>query len=512
MSKDLPISSLPKLSKDMPANISKTSILPSPTKISVKLPPISSLPPLKKSSPTKTTSEKEKSTILPPVSLKKLPPISLKKPLEISKTEIPIPSLKSEKNEPLLPLKSIPLPSLKSEKNEPLLPLKSEKNEPLLPLKSEKNEPLLPLKSIPLPSLKSEKNEPLLPLKSEKNEPLLPLKSEKNEPLLPLKSPEISKIPKSPISTSLKSLPPLSSIKKLAPLKTTMSKSEVKTPIFVKSPLAKEIKEKREEIISQIEEEVIEKTKLQFPEKTQEIIGISEDIKSLMKPLKPLQNSNVFVLKEEKNKSISSLPPLPELPKLAPNKDSALQIAKEGVLKSNLIEPEAAFQNKTKYAKTPLIEGIKEQISLATIASPANLPGKRSNEPTPKIKIPKINDLVKPSPTYAKKTKISGITLPTTTTVIEPIPITSPAAINIPKVSIAKSESEDVMKNILKIEVSKLKSDHVRKGEETYSVNELKAIAGSINISKSGGKKELVERIKNVILKTNPSAFENIKM
>ena len=248
------------------------------------------------------------------------------------------------------------------------------------------------------------------------------------------------------------------------------------------SPLAKEVKEQRKEIIQEISRDVAKET----VKKSSALPPmVSQDMKSLMGPLKPLASMPIF----QKEKAGKALPKA-ELPKL----ESSLKIARAGVSTALDIEPEASFQ--------------MESPSLATIASPANLPTKKSKDKTPKIRIPKIiSSSVKPSPKKKNGPVLTtGIALPTSSTIIPPIPITSPSTMSISTTPKTEQDTE-MMKNITGINLAKLKSDRVGKNEEAYSVAELKSIAGSLKLTKSGNKKELVERIKNVILKFNPSAF-----
>jgi len=159
---------------------------------------------------------------------------------------------------------------------------------------------------------------------------------------------------------------------------------------------------------------------------------------------------------------------------------------------------------------------IKELVIPKPITTPKEvpLPTKRPKEVTPSIRIPKIKTTaVKPSPKRISKPKafvppIGGMQLPEETTVIPSIPITSPSALQTSKIAVAKTESAQVMENIKTIDINKLNVGKTRKGDGSYSVTELRSIAGSINLIKSGNKKQLVERIKATIKKVNPSAFD----
>ena len=226
---------------------------------------------------------------------------------------------------------------------------------------------------------------------------------------------------------------------------------------------------------------------------------------------------------------------------------TSLQVAQEGVKTAQLIEPSASFQKGRASKKvtfqgpevslpplnvtSPVIspqgtspQGASSQWtgpqgassqgtgplqlltfplsgdSLTVIASPANLPSTRSKESTPRIRIPKIKaSPVRPMPPKKSTvTTIGGIELPTTSTVIAPIPIASPSAATIAKVSTASVSNTDMIENIMKIDLNKLIAERAGKNE-SYSVAELKSIAGSLNLTKTGSKKELVERIKNAI-------------
>jgi len=159
---------------------------------------------------------------------------------------------------------------------------------------------------------------------------------------------------------------------------------------------------------------------------------------------------------------------------------------------------------------------LKELVIPKPITTPKEvpLPTKRPKEITPSIRIPKIKTTaVKPSPMRISKPTsfvppIGGMQLPIETTVIPSIPITSPSALQTSKITIAKTESAQVMENIKTIDINKLNVGKTKKGNESYSVRELRSIAGSLNMIKSGNKKQLVERIKAFIKKVNPSAFD----
>ena len=59
----------------------------------------------------------------------------------------------------------------------------------------------------------------------------------------------------------------------------------------------------------------------------------------------------------------------------------------------------------------------------------------------------------------------------------------------------------------MNIEPKRLSETRARKDDNSYTVRELRVIAGSLNLAKSGNKKELVRRIKAEIMKINPNAF-----
>jgi len=119
--------------------------------------------------------------------------------------------------------------------------------------------------------------------------------------------------------------------------------------------------------------------------------------------------------------------------------------------------------------------------------------------------------MVKPSPKKRESTVYTeGIALPTTSTIIPPIPIKSPTGETMAKVKKTETVSDEFMKKIMSIDVTKLKAERVKGKDIGYSVSELKALAGGLNLTKTGNKKDLVERIKQAILKVNPAAFDNV--
>ena len=362
------------------------------------------------------------------------------------------------------------------------------------------------------------------------------------------------------VSSSKPTLPPIASLEvsplpkiSLPPFRPPERLKEGAEPVVVVSPLASEVRLNKGEQIQKIGEEIAIK---EMQQSRPSIIGIPEDIKPLMETLQPLSNLPVFTTKVT---TLHTMPKLPVLPVSSPGEfagprvpsprsaPTSLQIAQEGVKTAQLIEPSASFQKGRASKKvtfqesevslpplnvtSPVIspqgtssrgtspqgtssQGTSSQgtsslqlltfplseDSLTVIASPANLPSTRSKESTPRIRIPKIKaSPVRPMPPKKSTvTTIGGIELPTTSTVIAPIPIASPSAATIAKVSTASVSNTDMIENIMKIDLNKLIAERAGKNE-SYSVAELKSIAGSLNLTKTGSKKELVERIKNAI-------------
>ena len=163
--------------------------------------------------------------------------------------------------------------------------------------------------------------------------------------------------------------------------------------------------------------------------------------------------------------------------------------------------------------------------ALPTIA----LPTTRATKASQRIHLPKINTTVRTQRTVGtqkinttvrtqRTPKINTvgtqgypqIRLPTVQTVMQPIVLTSPVAITQQKgtgLAVAYTPQQQVVENIMRIDPTRLNPRRARKDDNSYSVKQLKAIAGSINLTKSGNKKELVDRIKSAILKVNPNAF-----
>ena len=102
------------------------------------------------------------------------------------------------------------------------------------------------------------------------------------------------------------------------------------------------------------------------------------------------------------------------------------------------------------------------------------------------------------------------IQLPTGSTVVKPIPLTSPAAV--PQqpatgLAVAYTPQQQVVENIMNIDPTRLNPGRAKKDDNSYTVTQLRAMAGSLNLPKSGNKKELVDRIKAAVLKVKPNAF-----
>ena len=472
---------LPPLSSTLPP-LSKLNL---PPLSKTTLPPISTVTKPVVSEAPKTTLPPLSSVSLPPIASVSLPPIS---PAPVAKTTLP----------PLSKLNLPPLskPALAETGQTALpsiLPPLSEPPKASLPPVSEPPKVTLPpiIKSpskVSLPPL-SEATKLSLPPLSEK-----PQLSEAPKPSLP----PLSQAIKSPSKISLPPLPSAATGKPTAP----PPLSEVEP-----SKLAVEVKATRGEQVEKIRVEAKKAEERQLPKLGGIEPGTLQPLKSL-KPLPPVSESKSLPPVSE----IKTLKPLPSLKSPAPEMKapevkslvappsapiSALEVAREGVKTAKGAEAEAAFQG-----------------NLATIASPANLPSKKAKDTTPKIRIPKIAGLaVKSSPKRAVKSgkgkgeKKGEIELPTDSTVIPSIPITSPAAMKIPKAA-SSSGDNDLLKIINSIDVSKLRADRVKDKDAGYNVNDLKTLAGALNLPKSGNKKDLVDRIKALILKVKPNAFD----
>ena len=153
-----------------------------------------------------------------------------------------------------------------------------------------------------------------------------------------------------------------------------------------------------------------------------------------------------------------------------------------------------------------LLSGFKP-LSDAQIPTPKTTPLSFSTL-QPVIQMPMIKST---APLPSSK---SGIKLPATRTTILPIPLTSPSILlgdtkPYQNISVAYTPEQDLIRNINNINVKKLNTGRGRKGDDTsYTVVELKSIANSINLPKSGSKKDLVSRIKSAVLKVSPHAFD----
>ena len=126
------------------------------------------------------------------------------------------------------------------------------------------------------------------------------------------------------------------------------------------------------------------------------------------------------------------------------------------------------------------------------------------------IHLPKIKETA--AVPGIKGTQVQGIPsvrLPTTQTVMQPVALQSPT--NIPQqeagLAVAYTPQQQVVENITQIDPERLNAGRAKKDDDSYNVVQLRAIAGSLNLSKSGNKKDLVERIKAKMLSINPNAF-----
>ena len=123
---------------------------------------------------------------------------------------------------------------------------------------------------------------------------------------------------------------------------------------------------------------------------------------------------------------------------------------------------------------------------------------------TQPIHIPKVKATV-PVPGTPK------IQLPMASTVMKPVPLMSPAAVNQrPEtgLAVAYTPQQQVVENIRKIDPTRLNAKRAKKDDNSYTVAQLRTIAGELNLNKSGNKKELVNRITAAIQKVNPGAFQ----
>ena len=472
---------LPPLSKPAISEVPKTTLPPISTTAPVAkatLPPIAavSLPPISPAPVSKTT--------LPPLTKLNLPPLSKPTQAELGQTSLP-PLSEVPKVLPISEVSKATLPPIIKSPVRASLPSLSEAPKTSLPpiIKS-------PAKSTLHPIIKSPTKSTLPPLSEAPKSTLPPLSAVPKSTLSPLSAVPKSSLP--PIIKSPVSLPPISKLATGKPTAAPPLSSVGVTP----APLAVEVKEKKAEQVEKIRVEVKKAEERQLPK----LGGIEPGTLAPLKSLKPMETKEIAKLPSVSE--IKTLKPLPSLKSPAPEIKSlvapppaltALEEAREGVRTAKGAEEQAAFQG-----------------NLATIASPANLPSKKAKDTTPKIRIPKIAGLaVKSSPKRVGKAKgkKGEIELPSDSTVIPSIPITSPQAMKIPK-AVTSSADNDLLKIINSIDVSKLRADRVKDKEAGYNVNDLKTLAGALNLPKSGNKKDLVDRIKALILKVKPNTFD----
>jgi hypothetical protein len=160
----------------------------------------------------------------------------------------------------------------------------------------------------------------------------------------------------------------------------------------------------------------------------------------------------------------------------------------------------------------PSIQIPTTQVQLPTQLPTLQLPTTRvKSVPSLKINLPKVKATAAlPTPTSPGIPGVPQIKLPTMTTVMKPVALTSPVAVSQKEetgLAVAYTPQQQVVENIMKIDPARLNPKRARKDDNSYTVKQLRAIAGSINLPKSGNKKELVDRIKAQILKVNPNAF-----
>jgi len=142
------------------------------------------------------------------------------------------------------------------------------------------------------------------------------------------------------------------------------------------------------------------------------------------------------------------------------------------------------------------------------------LPVGKPGAPPQKIHLPKIRETMTPGVTNTVAPPITSpfpsIRLPTAQTVMQPVALPSPR--NVPQqqetgIAVAYTPQQQVVENIMQVDPTRLNPDRAKKGDNSYTVAQLRGIAGSLDLPKSGNKKELVERITAKILKVNPNAF-----
>lgn len=300
----------------------------------------------------------------------------------------------------------------------------------------------------------------------------------------------------------LPELPPLPPIEISKTSKT--SKRDSKKPVLKKEKEEIKGKKERETFKPTLSPVIDEKLATELRE------DILEQIPKISKEIGRRENFQNLGSQKSYQESII----LPDISKKGKEEESSiniktgktLEMVKSGAITALDLEPQAAFQPKL----TGLIRDRDkdENISLSTVASPANLPAKKKRDTTPKIKIPNLSiSGVKNIPDKQIKLQKGEINLPKETTIVPPIPIASPSTMNISKTKKIDENDKQLIEIISQINMEKLTAEKGLKRDQSYNVQELKSIAGSLNLPKSGNKKELVERIKTEILKINPSAF-----
>jgi hypothetical protein len=136
------------------------------------------------------------------------------------------------------------------------------------------------------------------------------------------------------------------------------------------------------------------------------------------------------------------------------------------------------------------------------------LPTTTVTKKAPLIHMPKTITTVPIKPVVPPVTRHRGLpkfTFPTDTTVMKPIPLASPVVVVTQEISVAQTPQQQAVENIMAIDPTRLNPGRAKKDDNSYTVAELRFIAGSINLPKSGNKKTLVERIKAAIRKVNPN-------
>ena len=179
---------------------------------------------------------------------------------------------------------------------------------------------------------------------------------------------------------------------------------------------------------------------------------------------------------------------------IAESVSKSLEIAQKGVEIALDVEPDAGFQ-----------------IGLATISRLANLPTSKKRGAGGKIKIPRaagsVLKVTKPKNGKSANNFEGSLQsrLPDDATIIPPSKIQIVKTVNKEK----DNEKEKELISIINgINVNKLVPGRVSGKSEAYNVNDLKSIAGSLGLVKTGKKNELVDRIKEKILSMKPNAFD----